>query len=605
MSGIATTFILIVAALGLFIWGRVPAVIVAIGMSLALFFTGILPANQALAGFGDLTVILIASLFVVTTGLEASGVTTWAGQLVIKHAGEDRNKLLVLIMLLAALFCATMSVNGTVAALLPLCVVVSVRLNIPTSQLLLPMCFATHGSAMLTLIGAPLNVIASNATVEAGLGPIGFFEFAIAGVPMFAGTIAIILLTRKWLLPHKSGGSLPPDLSQHARTLVEQYRLEDGLLRLRVRASSPYVGASRDAIVFKGYGELTLVAIEDGATGKPMARSAIADGDILLVRGDAQGAARLATDMHLAFRGEGNESTGKLADTLFNRGSGLAEVVIPPRSKLVGETVFPGMAALDGNLIVLAVQRGGEDLGSRPTILAVGDHLLLQGTWQALDKQLGDPQVLVVDSPEVVRRQAVPLGLGAKEAIAVLVLLVILLATGWVPGAIAALVCAVLMVLLGVVTIPQAYKGIDWNTCFLIGGMIPLGAAMTKTGAAQLIADTLISALGGAGPRALLTGLFVAALLLGCVISNTATALLFFPIAIATAHEMGLSPLPFVIGLAIASHAALLTPVATPVNLMVMGPGAYRFIDYTKFGLPIACWWLLVALFIVPLYWHF
>jgi di/tricarboxylate transporter len=502
-------------------------------------------------------------------------------------------------------FCATISVNGTVAALLPLCVVVSVRLNIPTSQLLLPMCFATHGSAMLTLIGAPLNVIASNITMEAGLGPIGFFEFAVAGVPMFAGTIVIILLTRKWLLPHKSGGSLPPDLSQHARTLVEQYRLEDGLHRLRVRASSPYTGASRDAIVLEGYADLTLVAIEDGATGKPLARSNIADGDILLVRGDAQSAGRLATDMHLAFRAEGNESTDKLADTLFNRGSGLAEVVIPPRSKLVGETVFRGMAALDGNLIVLAVQRGGEDLGSRPTVLAVGDHLLLQGTWQALDKQLGDPQVLVVDSPDVVRRQAVPLGLGAKEAIAVLVLLVILLATGWVPGAIAALVCAVLMVLLGVVTIPQAYKGIDWNTCFLIGGMIPLGAAMTQTGAAQLIADTLISALGGAGPRALLAGLFVAALVLGCVISNTATALLFFPIAIATAHEMGVSPLPFVVGLAIASHAALLTPVATPVNLMVMGPGAYRFIDYTKFGLPIACWWLLVALFIVPLYWHF
>jgi hypothetical protein len=217
MSGIAIAFVLIVVALGLFVWGRVPAVIVAIGMSLALFFTAILPANQALAGFGDQTVILIASLFVVTAGLEASGVTTWAGQLVIKRAGESCIKLMLLIMLLAALFCATISVNGTVAALLPLCVVVSVRLNVPTSQLLLPMCFATHGSAMLTLIGAPLNVIASNATVDAGLGPIGFFEFAIAGVPMFLGTIAITLLTRIWLLPHKNGGSLPPDLSQHAR----------------------------------------------------------------------------------------------------------------------------------------------------------------------------------------------------------------------------------------------------------------------------------------------------------------------------------------------------------------------------------------------------
>ncbi|HEY1543391.1 MAG TPA: SLC13 family permease [Xanthobacteraceae bacterium] len=603
MSGIAITFVLIVVALGLFIWGRVPAVIVAIGMSLALFFTGILSANQALAGFGDPTVILIASLFVVTAGLEASGITTWAGQLVIKQAGESRTKLMLLIMLLAALFCATISVNGTVAALLPLCVVVSVRLKIPTSQLLLPMCFATHGSSMLTLIGAPLNVIASNTTAEAGLGRIGFFEFAIAGVPMFLGTIVIILLTRKWLLPHKSGGSLPPDLSRHARTLVEQYRLEDGLHRLRVRSSSPYCGASRETIALADYAGISLVAIEDGESGKPLARPNIAEGDVLLVRGDAQAAGRLAGDMHLAFRSEAG--AGALAETLFNRRSGLAEVVVPPRSKLVGEIMFPGMAAPDGELLVLAVQRGGEDLGSGPTALAVGDHLLLQGTWQALDKHLADPQVMVVDSPEVVRRQAVPLGLGAKEAIGILVLLVILLATGWVPGAIAALVCAVLMVILGVVTVPQAYRGIDWNTCFLIGGMIPLGAAMTQTGAAQLIADTLIHLLGASGPRVLLTGLFVAALALGCVISNTATALLFFPIAIATAHEIGVSPMPFVIGLAIASHAALLTPVATPVNLMVMGPGGYKFADYSKFGLPIACWWLLVALFIVPLYWRF
>jgi di/tricarboxylate transporter len=420
---------------------------------------------------------------------------------------------------------------------------------------------------------------------------------------MFLGTVAIILLTAKWLLPHKSGGSLPPDLSQHAQTLVEQYQLEDGLHRLRVRSPSPYVGAPRDVVALKDYPGLSLVAMEDGESGKPLARPNLADGDILLLRGDAQAAGQLATDKHLAFRLD--DDGGGLANTLFNRGSGLAEVVIPSRSKLVGEMVFPVMVALDGDFVVLAVQRGGEDLGAGPATLAVGDHLLLQGTWRALDKQLADPQVLVVDSPDVVRRQAVPLGLGAKEAIAVLLLLVVLLATGWVPGAIAALVCAVLMVVLGVVTVPQAYKGIDWNTCFLIVGMIPLGAAMTKTGAADLIANTLIGALGNAGPRALLAGLFVAALALGCVISNTATALLFFPIAIATAKEVGLSPLPFVLGLAIACHAALLTPVATPVNLMVMGPGGYKFLDYTKFGFLIACWWLVVALFIVPLYWPF
>jgi len=603
MSGATITFILIFVSLGLFIWGRIPAVMVAIGVSLALFFTGILPANQALGGFGDLTVVLIASLFVIAAGLEASGVTTWAGQLLIKQAGDSRNRLMIFLLLLAALFCATISVNATVAALLPLCVVLAVRLKIPTSQLLLPMCFATHGATMLTLIGAPLNVLASQAAEGAGFKPIGFFEFSFAGVPIYLGTIVLIMLTARWLLPNTSGPSLPRDFSEHATTLIEQYRIEDGLHRLRVRASSSLVGAPNDAKNLEGVQGLSFVAAQDAKTGGSLQRPDLAEGDVLIVRGDAQAAARFAADKHLAFRAESEQ--GGLADTLFNRNSGLAEIVIPPRSKLIGQSVFAGMAALDGDLLLLGVQRSGEDVTQWPHVLASGDHLLLQGTWQALDKHLADPQVLVVDSPEVVRRQAVPLAAGAKEAIGILLLLVILLATGWVPSAVAGLVCASLMVLLGVVTLPQAYKGIDWNTCFLVGGMIPLSAAMTQTGAADMIGHSVIEVLGDAGPRAVLGGLFLACLAVTSVISNTAAALLFFPIGIATALEMGVSPLPFIVGLAIASHGALLTPVATPVNLMIMGPGGYKFSDYTKFGALIAVWWMIVTLFVVPLYWSF
>ena len=415
MSGIIITFVLIVVALALFIWGRVPPVIVAIGVSLALFFTGILPVEQALGGFGDLTVVLIASLFVVATGLEASGVTTWAGQLLIKQAGESRTRLMILLMLVAALFTATISVNGTVAALLPLCVVLAVQLRIPTSQLLLPMVFATHGATMLTLIGAPLNVIASKAAVDAGLGPIGFFEFSVAGIPMLLGTMVIILLTAKWLLPHRNGPSLPADFSQHARTLVGQYKIEDGLHRLRVRSTSALVAAPREKVDLAKYAGLSLVTIQEAESGKLLTRENLSEGDLLIVRGDAQAAGQFAADKHLAFCSD--KDPDPIADTLFNRASGLAEIVIPPRSKLIGEIVFAGMAARDGELLVLAVQRGGEDVGAGAHPLAVGDHLLLQGSWRALDKHLADPQLLVVDSPEVVRRQAVPLGPGAMEAL--------------------------------------------------------------------------------------------------------------------------------------------------------------------------------------------
>lgn len=203
----------------------------------------------------------------------------------------------------------------------------------------------------------------------------------------------------------------------------------------------------------------------------------------------------------------------------FNRNSGLAEIVVPRRSKLIGKMAFPGMAARDGDLVVLAVHRGHNELGPQPT---AGDHILLQGTWKALDKHLADPKMLVVDSHELVRRQTVRLGLGLTEALIVLGVLVVLLATGWVPGAVAARVCAVALVLLGVLTVPQAYKGIDWTTCFLFAGMLPLATAMTHTGAAQLIADWLIHIVGMAGPRGLLIGLFLVTLAIISVMNNTA-----------------------------------------------------------------------------------
>jgi di/tricarboxylate transporter len=603
LSEVTIVFTIIVAALALFIWNRVSAVIVGIGVSLALLFTGILSGNEAVAGFGDPTVVLIAGLFVVGAGLEAAGVTTWAGQFLVERAGESRTRLMILMFLMAAIFTATISVNGTVAALLPVAVVVALRMGLPTSQLLLPLCFSSHSAVMLTLIGAPLNILGSNAAREAGYGAIGFFEFAVAGIPMLIGSWVIMILTHRFLLPHRSGNSLPPDFSQHARTLVEQYRIEDGLHRLRVRSSSPYIGALRGEVDLGDHPGLSLVAIEESEQGKPLQRPALAEGDVLLVRGEADAAGRFAADKHLAFRSE--EGAGSVAETLFNRGSGLAEVMVPPRSKLVGQTVFSGMSTPDGGLMILAVQRGGQDLGAGPVTLAVGDHMLMQGTWQALDTKLADPQYMVVDSPEVVRRQAVPLGHRAWEAIIILVALVVLLVTGWVPAAVAAVICSVALVLFGVLTLPQAYRGIDWNTCFLIGGMLPLATAMTRTGTADAIAHGMVGVVGDLGPPAVVAGIFIVTAAITQVMSNTAAALVMLPIAVATGPEVGISSMPLIIATMMGAHAALLTPVATPVNLMVMGPGGYQFGEYWKFGLPMLLWWLVVAVFIVPLYWKF
>ncbi len=186
-----------------------------------------------------------------------------------------------------------------------------------------------------------------------------------------------------------------------------------------------------------------------------------------------------------------------------------------------------------------------------------------------------------------------------------LVALVVMLVGNWFPAALVAVICSVALVLLRVLTVPQAYKGIDWNTCILVGGMIPLATAMRKTGAAEVLADQLIYFVGALGPRAILAGLFLVTFALTSVMSNTAAALVMLPIAVATGTEMGVSPMALIIAVTVGAHAALLTPVATPVNLMVVGPGGYKFGDYWKYGLPIGIWWLVVVAFFVPLYWKF
>ena len=329
-----------------------------------------------------------------------------------------------------------------------------------------------------------------------------------------------------------------------------------------------------------------------------MQRNNLAVGDILVVRGDASVVAALAADKHLAFRAEEG-----VADTLFNRTFGLAEVMIPPRSEFVGEAVFPGMVTPSGDLVILAVHRHGEDLGPSETVLAAGDTLLLQGTWKALDLHLADPEVLVINAPEMVRRQAVPMGAGAKQAIGVLVVMVVLLATGLVPAVVAGMVAACAMVILGLVRVEEAYRSINWTTVILIGAMTPLSTAMAQTGAAQMLADGLVRLVGDAGPYALLGGLFLLTSILGQLISNTATALIIIPIAVAAAHDLGISPRPVLLSVTVAAAGAFLTPVATPVNLMVMGPGGYRFGDYWKLGLPLLIWFGLMATFGVPLIW--
>jgi di/tricarboxylate transporter len=602
VSDITVLGLILAVVVVLFVWNRIPVEIVALGSALALAATGILPIGDALSGLGDPTVLFIAALFVVSEGLDSSGVTAWAGQRLIETAGESRVRLVVFMSLLVALFTAFISVNGAVAALLPVVVVIAIRKAMPPSQLMMPLAFAAHAGALLVLTGSPVNIIITNVATEVGGVGFGFFEFGLVGVPLLVGAIAIIVFLGPRLLPHRSAKTLPPNLSEHARTLIDHYTIHEPVARLRVPAGNPLVGTSLGDLSLADHPGLSLVGV-GASSDHPTGSAVVVAGDAIIVRGSPDAARHFASAN--ALEELPVPVAPEAADSLISRQYGAVEAVVPPRSGLVGQAVFPGMVTESGDLVILAVQRGGIDLGPEEVELVAGDVLLLQGTWDALEEHLEDPDVRVVDPVDIVRRQAVPLGLTSKAALVVLAGMVVLLATGAVTSATAGILAAIAMVLTGVVRVQQAYRAINWTTVILVGAMLPMSTAITVTGAADLIADGLLRAVGDASPYALLVGVFVITAVFGQLISNTATVLVVYPVAVVAALEMGVSYLPVLMALNVAAAAAFLTPVATPVNLMVMGPGSYRFTDYWKFGLPLLLWFMVVAVFLVPVIWPF
>lgn len=524
------TFLILGLAIIAFVSGRVPLAIVSLGVALALWATGVLTLNQSLAGFGDPTVLFIASLFVVSESLDATGVTAWLGQQVVTRAGRGRVRLTVVIGAMAAVLAAFISINGAVAALLPVVVVVAVRAGIVPSKLLIPLAFAASAGSLLTLTGTPVNIVVSEAAAAAGGREFGYFEFALVGVPLVVLTIAVVALGGERLLPARTPEHFGdvPDPSEHAQTLRKSYD----------------------------------VNLDTGA--------------------------------------------------VFSAKEGVVEVLVAPRSRLIGRRVSAGMTTRDENLVILAVRRGDDDgpNASRGTgvtgslVLQAGDAVLVQGPWGALARYTKSPDVIAVTPPHSLQR-AVPLGRGAKRALVILALMVVLLATGLVPPAVAGLLAAGAIVLSGVLTIPQTYRAISWTTVILIAGMVPLSAAFISTGAAGRVADVVLGIIGSSSPQLALLVLCVLTMVLGQFISNAATVLIVTPIAVAIAQSLDLSVLPFMMALTVAGAAAFLTPVATPANLMVLQPGGYRFGDYWRLGIPLMIGYLLVAVLYVPVVWPF
>ncbi|MCO5216515.1 MAG: SLC13 family permease [Thermomicrobiales bacterium] len=601
MTDQAALILILVVAVIAFAVNRFPVGIVSLGVMISLWATGIISLDDAFGGFGSPTVILIASLFVVAEGLNAAGITTWMGQLITRHAGDSRAGLLTIMMVVVAILTAVITPNGSVAAVYPLVVVLAVRFGYPPSKLLMPTAFAAHAGALLVLTGSPVTLLVADTADHEGLGRLGFFEVSLVGLPLLIGTILVVILAGDRLLPNRQPRSLVRDMAEIPGTLHGHYLADDEFLRFNIDGGSPLVGQLASNLRGDGQGNLAIVSVKN-ADNELRTSSAVAAGDRITLRGDHESVLRFAVANRLGYPVSGGEGAPERG--LVTRDYGVAEVVISPRSAYIGDEVFPGMVTDSGQLVVLAVDRPGVDLGTAPVTLQAGDSLLLEGRWAVLDEQLADTNnVIVVDSPDAIKRQTIALGAKAPIALGLLAAMVVLLVGGWVPSAIATLACAIGMVLLGVVTVEQAHRSMNWTTIIMVGAMIPLSTAITDTGLAERISDAVLGTLGDFGWFVLLTALFLITAVFGQIISNTATALILIPITITIAYDAGYSPMTLLMCLNVAAAAALLTPIATPANLMVMEPAGYKFGDYWKLGVAILAVYYIVAVVLVPVIW--
>lgn len=594
MAPSALTLIILAISVILFISNRFPVGVVAILTALALSGLGIIDLHTALSGFGDPAVIFIATLFVVSAGLENSGITAWAGRQITSRVGKGRVALLVAVMVVTAVLSALISPNGAASAMIPIVLAAARSSGQKPAALLMPVAFAASAGALLTLSGSVVNVMTSETARDVTGAGFGFFEFARAGVFLVAGTVlAAIVFAR--IIPTSRDASITKDFGTHLDTLLDHYEIDQGFFHLRV-GSATAEGTTAAGLRTHG---LQVYAAQSPTGQIRRVDEPLRVGDIALATGPTATITALAADTGMEI--DLAPLTRQDKSRLIHEHVGLAEVIVPPRSPLIGQRFFTGMRR--GEITVLSVRRGDSPAGTAHLRLRVGDALLLHGSWPAIFRLERDEEVLLIDSPEQVRAQVAPLGTDARWAAIITAVMVILLASGLVAPAVAGLLAACALVLTRVVSVTQAYRAISWQTVVLIGGLMSLSVAIRTSGAAEIVARIVLRLAGSGGLVEILAVMFVVTAALGQVISNTATALVVLPIVVAISQASGTDVRVMLMSLTVASGASLLTPIATPANMMVGAAAGYRFGDYWRFGLVTMLVWAVVGVFVVPLLW--
>ena len=602
------TIITLIVTIAFFIWGRIRSDIVAMAALIVLTASGVLTTEEALSGFSSPIVIMMVGLFVVGGAILQTGLAHTAGNKIAGLAKGNETRAFILVMLATAFIGAFVSNTGTVAIMMPVIMSMAASSGIRSSRLLMPAAFASSLGGMLTLIGTPPNLVVSEALEDNGFEPLGFFSFLPVGLIVVAIGLAVLLPMSHLLV--KKGKHKQRTAGKSLNDLTSEYHITDNLYKYKVGSGSELAGMKvKDLDLQNVYG-LTILEIRNEkkkALGKEItqnmawADSVINTNDILYFYGDKAGMQRLALDYHL------EDMHGTDLDFYD---IGIAELVLLPTSSLIGTRIKNSRLREDHSVSVLGIRHGEEyltdALGNHR--LKNGDILLVQGQWDNIIQMNQENEDWVVLGRPDKKADKVLLDYKAPVAAAIMVLMVLMMVFNFIPIApvTAVLIAALLVVLTGCFrSVDAAYKTINWESVVLIAAMMPMSTALEKTGASQIVSESLVSSLGSLGPYALLAGLYFATSLTTMFISNTATAVLMAPIALVAAQQTNLSPYPFIFAVTLGASMCFASPFSTSPNALVMKAGHYTFMDYIRVGLPLQIIIGIVMVFVLPLLFPF
>ena len=585
---IVLTLLIILGALVLFATEKLRVDVVALLVLISVGVLGLIPSDALFSGFANSAVVTVWAVYMVSGGLFRTGVADAMGSGILRIAGEREPRLIATIMLAVGVMSAFMNNVGATAMLLPAVVGIARQTKVAVSKMLIPLAFASLLGGAMTLIGTPANILATGILAERGLPTFGFFEFTPMGIVLLITGIVYMVALGRRLLPVREG----------PRDREDGYNLREYVTEVRVSPVSSLIGKSLlESRLGRDY-DLTVLALQrENGDQPPLHRDTVIEmGDLLVVES-------AASDLMAARQALGltTDAEQKLDIEILERGDvQIIEATLAPRSHIVGQSLREVRFRDRYGFTALAISREGEVITERlrDVPLQFGDALLLQGPQRRIAQLQEGRNFLVLEPVETeqFRRNKAPIAVGA-------LVLAIAMTIAGMNIALAMVIAAMIMILTGVLSIEEAYDSIDWRTVFLVAGMLPLGLAMELTGTAEFLADIMLGIFGPLGALATLAGIYLLAALVTQPMSNAAAIVLIVPIALDTALGLGANYKTFTMAVVIGAATSFLSPVGHKANVLVFGPGGYKFTDYARVGAILTVALLIVSMIFLPIFW--